>query len=482
MDDIDIGELRRVYETSTLSREDTATLFGISESKLRYLLAKHKIKKTHGARSTISEKARKMGYAAKRAKAESKVDRDQLYNLYIEQDMTIAEVAQALNLDFNVIHGALRFYGIKKSKEQMRASRSERIAAAGRARKGIKLTPEEKQLLAEAGKKGRVVKAERAEADLLARGITKESVYRYFIVENHTLGECAEHFSMPYSTFRKLLKRWGIAKTRQQTRMRIHATMKERYGEDYYKNRLSPTDKKLNHARSVETRNRNTQKRLNAEGLTRDYLEQEYIIKNRSFASLAEEFSMSKGRMRKILSRYDLVKTPEMAEASRRGGVAKFNEDEEKVREAVARAQRTIKERYGEKWYRENASKPEAMLFEAIKEEFPHLSVIGSTYSVIRSPRTGAALQLDIYLPDIALALEFNGEYWHDKAAWERDMGRGTMESKEALKTHLCREKGILLHHLWDGEWKLDREAFIEEAIALVAERVKEMEHGSGEG
>ena len=482
MEGIDIGELRRVYETSTLSREDTATLFGISESKLRYLLAKHKIKKTHGARSIISEKARTMGYAAKRAKAASKVDKDQIYDLYIEQDMTIAEVAQTLNLDFNVIHGALRFYGIKKSKEQMRASRSERIAAAGRARKGVKLTPEEKQLLSQAGRKGRAVKAERTKTDLLARGITKESVYRYFIVENHTLGECAEHFSMPYSTFRKLLKRWGIAKTQRQAALRAQRTIKERYGEDYYRSRPINTDKKINHAKSVAARNRNTEKRLNAEGLTRDYLEQEYIIKNRSFTSLAEEFSMSKGRMRKILSRYDLVKTPEMAEASRRGGVAKFHEDEEKVKEAVARAQSTIKERYGEKWYRENASKPEAMLFEAIKGEFPHLSVIGSTFSVIRNPRTGAALQLDIYLPDIALALEFNGEYWHDKTAWERDMGRGTMESKEALKTHLCREKGILLHHLWDGEWKLDREAFIEEAIALVAERVKEMEHGSGEG
>lgn len=474
MDNIEIDKLRRVYEDSTLSREDTAKLFGVSMNELIGILAKHNIKKTHEARSSMIR-------SSQLAK-ENKADEAQLHELYIQQDMTIAEIAKILDLEKNDIRSALRFHGIKKSREQLRAAQAERMRALGYSSKGREITPETRELLSEASSKGGAVKAERTEADLLARGVTKESAYQYFIVENHTLGECTERFSMPYSTFRKLLKRWGIAKTQKQAAVRSKATMQERYGEEHYRNRLANTDRRLNHAKSVEARNRNTEKRLNAEGLTREYLEQEYIIKNRSFASLAEEFSISKGRMRKILSRYDLVKTPEMAEASRRGGVAKFHEDEEKVREAVARAQSTIKERYGEKWYRENASKPEAMLFEAIKGEFPSLSVIGSTYSVIRSPRTGAALQLDIYLPDIALALEFNGEYWHDKAAWERDMGRGTIESKEALKTHLCREKGILLHHLWDGEWKLDREAFIEEVIALVAERVKEMEHGSGEG
>lgn len=51
------------------------------------------------------------------------------------------------------------------------------------------------------------------------------------------------------------------------------------------------------------------------------------------------------------------------------------------------------------------------------------------------------------------------------------------MKSKEALKTHLCGEKGILLHHLWDGEFKENKEKFTAGAIALVEDRMKEINH-----
>lgn len=123
--------------------------------------------------------------------------------------------------------------------------------------------------LAAVRRKGHEAQAAKRDQDLESRGITKETVHRYFIVENHTLAECAEHFSIPYSTFRKLLRRWNIAKTQKEAAVRGKATFIERYGEDSYRNRLSKIDGRVSHAKSVESRRKNTQARLNAAGLTR---------------------------------------------------------------------------------------------------------------------------------------------------------------------------------------------------------------------
>lgn len=61
--------------------------------------------------------------------------------------------------------------------------------------------------------------------------------------------------------------------------------------------------------------------------------------------------------------------------------------------------------------------------------------------------------ELDFYFPDYNLAIEFNGNYWHNK----------DNPVRENLKTKLCKEKGIKLIHIWEDEWNNinDKEKFI---------------------
>jgi len=53
--------------------------------------------------------------------------------------------------------------------------------------------------------------------------------------------------------------------------------------------------------------------------------------------------------------------------------------------------------------------------------------------------------ELDIYIPDLKLALEFNGLYWHNELHKENDY--------HLKKTELCEEKGIQLIHIYEDDW-----------------------------
>lgn len=54
-------------------------------------------------------------------------------------------------------------------------------------------------------------------------------------------------------------------------------------------------------------------------------------------------------------------------------------------------------------------------------------------------------LELDIYLPDLKLAFEFNGLYWHNELYKENNY--------HLNKTELCEKQGIHLIHIWEDDW-----------------------------
>ena len=54
--------------------------------------------------------------------------------------------------------------------------------------------------------------------------------------------------------------------------------------------------------------------------------------------------------------------------------------------------------------------------------------------------------EIDIYIPEIKLGIEFNGLYWHSE--------EGGKDSKYHLnKTELCESNGIKLIHIFEDEW-----------------------------
>lgn len=58
--------------------------------------------------------------------------------------------------------------------------------------------------------------------------------------------------------------------------------------------------------------------------------------------------------------------------------------------------------------------------------------------------------ELDIYLPELSIAIEFNGAYWHSEEI------KGKNYHKD--KTKLCLDKGIRLIHIYEWEWDNQKE------------------------
>lgn len=59
--------------------------------------------------------------------------------------------------------------------------------------------------------------------------------------------------------------------------------------------------------------------------------------------------------------------------------------------------------------------------------------------------------EIDIYIPEMKLGFEFNGDYWHSENA-------GVSPNYHFMKSLACREKGIRLVHVWEHEWINDQE------------------------
>jgi len=59
--------------------------------------------------------------------------------------------------------------------------------------------------------------------------------------------------------------------------------------------------------------------------------------------------------------------------------------------------------------------------------------------------------ELDIYIPDKKTAIEFNGLYWHSEE-------KGKSKNYHLNKTLKCKEKGIVLIHIFEDEWFFKKE------------------------
>jgi hypothetical protein len=61
--------------------------------------------------------------------------------------------------------------------------------------------------------------------------------------------------------------------------------------------------------------------------------------------------------------------------------------------------------------------------------------------SIIKNPRTGKGLELDIVIPSKKIAFEYNGVFWH-----------GGIKHYHQMKTRLCAEAGWSLYHIWEHQ------------------------------
>ena len=93
------------------------------------------------------------------------------------------------------------------------------------------------------------------------------------------------------------------------------------------------------------------------------------------------------------------------------------------------------------------------------------LDYIESNYSgdiVVNDRKIIYPKELDIYLPDLNLAFEFNGDYWHS-------INNDNINSTYHLdKTIVCEEKGIKLIHIFEYQWLNNNEQIKQRILSLI--------------
>lgn len=81
--------------------------------------------------------------------------------------------------------------------------------------------------------------------------------------------------------------------------------------------------------------------------------------------------------------------------------------------------------------------------------------------------------ELDVYIPDICTAFEFNGNYWHSSLIKDRDYHQ--------KKTIACAKLGVRLIHIFEYEWQNDTDkikSFISDILAGDKDRSREVIYG----
>ncbi len=90
-------------------------------------------------------------------------------------------------------------------------------------------------------------------------------------------------------------------------------------------------------------------------------------------------------------------------------------------------------------------------------DKYPNLEIETNNRSIIRSQdRFFGHYEIDIWIPDLKLGIEANGEQYHDHDEYNRDVRNGTENSREMYKEKFCEDKGIRLVHVWSSE-SMDR-------------------------
>lgn len=105
-------------------------------------------------------------------------------------------------------------------------------------------------------------------------------------------------------------------------------------------------------------------------------------------------------------------------------------------------------------------SKQETEIIEFIKT-FYNAKIEQGNRKTIPSPFSNRCLELDIYIPDLKLAIEFNGRYWHTDDKLKK---RGWNSAKEMhdYKVNECFKKGIKLIHIDEDDYLKNKDSVLE--------------------
>jgi len=113
---------------------------------------------------------------------------------------------------------------------------------------------------------------------------------------------------------------------------------------------------------------------------------------------------------------------------------------------------------------KKQSSRGEKSLLKYIQKIFKG-KILSNDRSILKNRK-----ELDIYLPDLKLAFEFNGLYWHSEKGSKGKCDRNYHKNK----LEECHNKGIRLIQIWENEWTdLKKKKIIKSKIKYLLNQIK---------
>lgn len=100
-------------------------------------------------------------------------------------------------------------------------------------------------------------------------------------------------------------------------------------------------------------------------------------------------------------------------------------------------------------------SRQQKEIHEYLNKVFPQLQII------LNDTQTIKPMHLDIYIPELKIGIEYDGEYWH-YSEWA--IKNGSLERMNR-KNKICKDKYIILLHIREKNWNKDKEEELNKII-----------------
>lgn len=297
---------------------------------------------------------------------------------------------------------------------------------------------------------------------------TKEELEEYYIKQGHTVKETAEFFNASFVQMEDWLRLFKLIKT--------------------------PEAKKISHQRA---------NKKNSLSYDNDFIEKikyYYIEQKNTFLDTLEklnlEYTISYSQLIRCIKKYNLKKDEELKSVANKNGAFKRKENNFKLYHCFNASQRHIQ--HFEIWnnyekfnvfldnyflqcqkkpriqdltkffnmsasgvtkrihdlgldkkviFRPARSRYEDEIVEMLYKEFNITNVVLNKKGILPSGQ-----EIDIYLPDYKVGIEFNGEYWHCdlQRSYQDHGGRSCYHQNKSLEAE---KQGIFLFHIFEHEW-----------------------------
>lgn len=359
--------------------------------------------------------------------------KDELYDLYITQNLSQEVVGQHYGTHKKVVARWLKELDITKPVELQRACKDktciEKYGVSNTSQvESIKEKRRQTCLKKYGGNSSMADPEVRKKVfdQITAPLIPYDELYQYYVVEKHSMQDCAEHFNLSAPTINKQIKQYNMSKSKEQVcNDRAHTNMLK-YGVGY----------------------------VTQLPITMEKMRQTNLIRYGS------ESAMNNDKVKLKLKENNLKKygVPVAAQAHYGPGVYEIISNKEKFREYIQSnfedkpsfAQVASKLQVGsctvgkiahsfnlEDLFNPNSSQGELEIFNLL-----------NSWNIMVELHNRIVLdgkEIDVYCPELKLGIEFNGDFWHSEARLPKNY--------HLDKSLLAESKGIRIIHIYEYEW-----------------------------